>query len=73
MLVNGCDCLIVIKTQYREMGIPYAEETIREAVSLLREEAAIEGDGFCRAIRNTIIHLIAGDVIIELDGGHLPG
>jgi hypothetical protein len=27
------------------MGIPYAEETIREAVSLLTEEAAIEGDG----------------------------
>jgi hypothetical protein len=32
MLVNGCDCSIVIKTTYRETGIPYAEETIREAV-----------------------------------------
>ncbi|MDR0557918.1 MAG: hypothetical protein LBG43_08665 [Treponema sp.] len=49
MITNGCDCLIVIKTQYREMGVPYAEETIREAVSLLTEEAAIEGDGLCRA------------------------
>jgi hypothetical protein len=53
MLVNGCDCLIVIKTQYREMDIPYAEETIREAVSLLKEEAAIEGDGSCGAIRKS--------------------
>jgi len=47
MLVNGCDCSIVIKTAYRETGIPYSEETIREAVSLLQEEAAIEGDGVC--------------------------
>jgi hypothetical protein len=53
MLVNGCDCLIVIKTQYHEMGVPYAEETIREAVSLLKEKAAIEGDGSCRAIRKS--------------------
>jgi hypothetical protein len=43
----------MIKTQYREMGIPYAGETIREAVSLLKEEAAIEGDGSCRAIRKS--------------------
>jgi hypothetical protein len=43
----------MIKTQYREVGIPYAEETIREAVSLLKEEAAIEGDGLCRAIRKS--------------------
>ena len=53
MLVNGRDCLIVIKTAYREVGVPYAEETIREAVSLLTEEAAIEGDGLCRAIRKS--------------------
>jgi hypothetical protein len=33
------------------MGLPYSEETIREAVSLLQEQAAIEGDGICRAIR----------------------
>jgi hypothetical protein len=45
--------MIVIKTQYREMGVPYAEETIREAVSLLKEEAAIEGDGSCGAIRKS--------------------
>jgi hypothetical protein len=53
MLVNGCDCFIVIKTVYREMGIPYAGETLREAVSLLQEEAPIEGDGSCRAIRKS--------------------
>jgi predicted transposase YbfD/YdcC len=35
------------------MGVPYAEETIREAVSLLTEEAAIEGDGSCRAVRKS--------------------
>jgi hypothetical protein len=51
MLVNGADCSIVIKTAYREMGVPYAGETLREAVSLLQEEASIEGDGSCRAIR----------------------
>jgi hypothetical protein len=53
MTVQGRDCLIVIKTQYRETGIPYAEETVREAVSLLTEEAPIEGDGSCRAIRKS--------------------
>jgi hypothetical protein len=51
MLVNGRDCSVVIKTACREMGVPYTEETIREAVSLLTEEASIEGDGSCRAIR----------------------
>jgi hypothetical protein len=50
MLVNGWDCSIVIKTAYREIGLPYSEETVREAVSLLTEEASIEGDGSCRAI-----------------------
>jgi hypothetical protein len=51
MKVQGCDCSIVIKTTHRETDIPYSEETIREAVSILQEEAAIEGDGTCRAIR----------------------
>ncbi|GHT80246.1 hypothetical protein FACS1894130_11190 [Spirochaetia bacterium] len=53
MNVQGRDCCITLKTQYREMGLPYAEETIREAVSLLKEEAAIEGDGNCGAIRQS--------------------
>jgi len=51
MRVNGCDCSIVVKTTHREMDVPYSEETLREAFSLLVEEAAIEGDGSNRAIR----------------------
>jgi hypothetical protein len=51
MTVSGRDCVITLKTRYREIGLPYAEETIREAVSLLKEEAAIEGDGVRGAIR----------------------
>jgi hypothetical protein len=70
MLVNGCDCLIVVKTQYREIGIPYAEETIREAVSLLKEEASIEGDGSCRAIRKS--SGVTGCVVTPLTIGTAP-
>ena len=70
MLVNGCDCLIVIKTAYREMGVPYAEETIREAVSLLREEAPIEGDGSCGGIRKS--GGVAGCVVTPLTIGTAP-
>jgi hypothetical protein len=75
MLINGRDCLIVIKTQYREMGIPYAEETIREAVSLLKEEAAIEGDGCCRGIRKSGQQAglgITGCVVTPLTIGTVP-
>ena len=50
MKINGCDCSIVIKTTHHEFDVPYSEETIREAVSVLQEEAAIEGDGVCKAI-----------------------
>jgi len=53
MLVNGCDCSIVIKTSHIEKDIPYSDETIREAVSILKEEASIEGDGICRGIRKS--------------------
>jgi hypothetical protein len=70
MRVQGCDCLIVIKTEYRETGIPYAEETIREAVSLLREEAAIEGDGCCRGIRKS--GGVTGCVVTPLTIGTAP-
>jgi cbb3-type cytochrome oxidase cytochrome c subunit len=51
MNVHGCDCTITIKTAFREIGVPYSEETLREAVSLLIEEASIEGDGSHRALR----------------------
>jgi hypothetical protein len=70
MLANGCDCLIVIKTEYREMGIPYAVETLREVVSLLQEEAAIEGDGLCRAIRKS--GGVTGCVVTPLTIGTAP-
>jgi len=50
MKVQGRDCTIVIKTTHKEFDVPYSEETIREAVSILQEEAAIEGDGQCKAI-----------------------
>jgi hypothetical protein len=51
-------------------GVPYAEETIREAVSLLKEEAAIEGDGFCRAIRTS--GGVTGCVVTPLTIGTAP-
>jgi hypothetical protein len=52
-MIQGCDCSIVIKTAFREFAAPYTEETLREAFSLLQEEAAIEGDGVCRALRKS--------------------
>jgi hypothetical protein len=52
------------------MGVPYAEETIREAVSLLTEEAAIEGDGSCRAIRKS--GGVTGCVVTPLTIGTAP-
>jgi hypothetical protein len=69
-IVQGRDCLIVIKTACREIGVPYSEETIREAVSLLTEEAAIEGDGFCRAIRKS--SGVTGCVVTPLTIGTAP-
>jgi hypothetical protein len=70
MLVEGRDCVITLKTGYRELGVPYAEETIREAVSLLREEAAIEGDGVCRGIRRS--NGVTGCVVTPLTIGTAP-
>jgi hypothetical protein len=70
MPVNGCDCSIVIKTVCRETGIPYSEETIREAVSLLTEESSIEGDGSCRAIRKS--SGVTGCVVTPLTIGTAP-
>jgi hypothetical protein len=60
----------MIKTHYREMGMPYAVETLREAVSLLQEEAAIEGDGCCRAIKKS--GGITGCVVTPLTIGTAP-
>jgi hypothetical protein len=70
MPVNGCDCSIVIKTAYREFGLPYSVETIREAYSLLQEEAAIEGAGVCGAIRKK--GGVTGCVVTPLSIGTAP-
>ena len=70
MLVNGCDCSIVIKTQHREMDIPYTDETLREAVSFLQEEASIEGDGICGGIRKG--GGVTGCVVTPLTIGTAP-
>jgi hypothetical protein len=75
MPVNGCDCLIMIKTAYRDMGVPYAVETLQEAVSLLKEEAPIEGDGSCGALRKSGQQVglgLAGCVVTPLTIGTAP-
>jgi hypothetical protein len=70
MLVNGCDCSIVIKTAHCEMDIPYSDETLREAVSFLQEEAAIEGDGICRGMKRS--SGVTGCVVTPLTIGTAP-
>ena len=70
MNVRGCDCSIVIKTAYREFDVPYSEETLREANSLLVEEACIEGDGICRALRKA--GGVTGCVVTPLTIGSAP-
>jgi hypothetical protein len=70
MKVQGSDCSIVIKTAHREMDIPYSDETLREAVSFLQEEANIEGDGVCRGIRK--ISGVTGCVVSPLTIGTAP-
>jgi hypothetical protein len=70
MLVNGSDCSIVIKTAHRETDIPYSDETLREAVSFLQEEASIEGDGVCRGIRKA--SGVTGCIVSPLTIGTAP-
>jgi len=70
MLVNGCDCSIVIKTAHREIDVPYSDETLREAVSFLQEEASIEGDGVCRGIKKSTG--VKGCVVTPLTIGTAP-
>jgi len=50
MNVQGRDCTLAIKTTHRETDIPYSEETIREAISLLEENPPIEGTGTVKAL-----------------------
>jgi hypothetical protein len=70
MKVNGCDCSILIKTVHNEFDVPYSEETIRDAYSLLQEEASIESDGLCRAIRKK--NGVTGCVVTPLSIGTVP-
>jgi len=51
MTVNGCNCSIAIKTEHHEFDVPYSDETLREAVCILEENASIEGDGECKGLR----------------------
>jgi len=70
MLVNGCDCSIVIKTSHIEKEIPFSDETLREAVSILQEEAPIEGGGVCRGLRKA--NGVTGCVVTPLTIGTAP-
>jgi hypothetical protein len=70
MSVQGRDCCITLKTHYREMGLPYAEETIREAVSILREESTVEGDRTLGAIRQS--RGVTGCVVTPLNRETAP-
>jgi len=70
MLVQGSDCSIVIKTSHLEKDIPYSDETMREAVSFLQEEASIEGNGACRGLRKT--SGVTGCVVTPLTIGTAP-
>ncbi|MDR2965816.1 MAG: hypothetical protein LBU88_08580, partial [Treponema sp.] len=69
-MVNGCDCSIIIKTTHYDTDIPYSDETLREAVSILQEEASIEGDGVCRGIRK--VSGVTGCVVTPLTIGTAP-
>ena len=67
MKVNGCECSIVIKTTHHEIDVPYSDETIKEAVSVLQEEASIEGEGNCKAIvkRNGVTGCVVTPITIN--------
>jgi hypothetical protein len=69
-MINGCDCSIVIKTTHCEKDIPYSNETLREAVSLLEENASIEGTGNCKAIRKN--NGVTGCIVTPLTIGTVP-
>jgi hypothetical protein len=70
MKVQGRYCSIIIKTTHKEISVPYSEETIREAFSVLQEEAAIEGSGTCKAIRKKCG--VTGCVVTPLTIGSVP-
>jgi hypothetical protein len=70
MIVQGRDCGLVVRVGDGETALPYCEETIREKVCLLTEEAAIEGDGLRRALR--VSAGVTGCVVTPLTMGTAP-
>jgi hypothetical protein len=70
MLLHGRDCRLTIQAAGQELDIPYSEETIREAVYVLAEEASIEGDGHRKAIRKSAG--VTGCIITSLTIGTAP-
>jgi hypothetical protein len=70
MLVNGCDCSIVIKTDHWEIDVPYSDETVREAVTILQVEASIVGEGVCKGLRK--VSGVTGCVVTPLTIGTAP-
>jgi hypothetical protein len=70
MIVHGKDCRLTIQTVGREIALPYSEETIREAVFVLTEEASIEGNGQRRAIRKPCG--VTGCIVTPLTIGTAP-
>jgi hypothetical protein len=70
MITHGKDCRLTILNADREYPLPYAEETLREAVYVLAEEASVEGDGNRRAIRKSAG--VTGCIITPLTIGTTP-
>ena len=52
------------------LDVPYSNETIREAVSFLQEQAAIEGDGACRGLLKS--NGVTGCIITPLTISTVP-
>jgi hypothetical protein len=69
-MTQGRDCAVGIIAGGRELGLPYAEETLREAVALLTEHACIEGGGIQKAIRQSCG--VTGCVVMPLTMGTAP-
>ncbi|MDR0908724.1 MAG: hypothetical protein LBM77_03060 [Spirochaetaceae bacterium] len=66
--MNGENCTITIKTKYISASVPYSEESIREAVSIIRDtDEATEKTSFTRQVDG-----VAGCVIAPLTVGNAP-
>ncbi len=70
MFVHGCDCSLVMKTSRFVIDVPYVSETVREDITLLYEEAAIERDGTVKAMRK--FRGTVGCVVTPLTIGTAP-